>query len=216
MARKQKLKVYRTPIGFHDAYVAAPSQKAALEAWGADVNLFASGIAEMVDDAALTRAPLNAPGIVVRVLRGSTAEHLAALPKDRPATRGTTAQAEDEGPPRRRHAKSTEARPVRSPDNERKRETSGPERPKPAPRSAPKARSKPRPSRARLEDAEKALERSEADHKAAITKIRQQEKALQQRRHDIEKHHEDEIARLEAAIAQARETYDAALDKWRD
>lgn len=34
MPRKQKLKVYRTPIGFHDAYVAAPSQKAALKAWG--------------------------------------------------------------------------------------------------------------------------------------------------------------------------------------
>ena len=34
MARKQKLNVYRTPIGFHDAYVAAPSQHAALLAWG--------------------------------------------------------------------------------------------------------------------------------------------------------------------------------------
>ena len=39
--RKLKLKVFRTPIGFHDAYVAAPSQKAALEAWGADSNIFA-------------------------------------------------------------------------------------------------------------------------------------------------------------------------------
>jgi hypothetical protein len=28
----RKLKVFRTPIGFHDAYVAAPSRKAALEA----------------------------------------------------------------------------------------------------------------------------------------------------------------------------------------
>jgi hypothetical protein len=28
-----KLKVFRTPIGFHDAYVAAPSKKAALAAW---------------------------------------------------------------------------------------------------------------------------------------------------------------------------------------
>ena len=33
-----KLKVYRTPIGFHDAYVAAPSQKAALDAWGSDAK----------------------------------------------------------------------------------------------------------------------------------------------------------------------------------
>lgn len=36
--RNRKLKVYRTPIGFHDAYVAAPSQKAALEAWGVETN----------------------------------------------------------------------------------------------------------------------------------------------------------------------------------
>ena len=28
----RKLKVFRTPTGFHDAYVAAPSRKAALEA----------------------------------------------------------------------------------------------------------------------------------------------------------------------------------------
>jgi predicted nucleic acid-binding Zn-ribbon protein len=48
--RKQKLKVFRTPIGFHDAYVAAPSQKAALEAWGADSNIFAQGIAEQVTE----------------------------------------------------------------------------------------------------------------------------------------------------------------------
>ena len=35
MARTGRLKVFRTSIGFHDAYVAAPSRKAALEAWGA-------------------------------------------------------------------------------------------------------------------------------------------------------------------------------------
>jgi hypothetical protein len=33
LAAKIELKVYRTPIGFHDALVAAASQKAALEAW---------------------------------------------------------------------------------------------------------------------------------------------------------------------------------------
>lgn len=30
------LKVYRTPIGYHGAYVAAAGQKAALAAWSAD------------------------------------------------------------------------------------------------------------------------------------------------------------------------------------
>jgi hypothetical protein len=76
--RAQKLKVFRTPIGFHDAYVAAPSQKAALEAWGADSNIFAQGIAEQVTDPELMEEPLSRPGEVIRRVRGSAEEHLAA------------------------------------------------------------------------------------------------------------------------------------------
>jgi len=75
----RKLKVFRTPIGFHDAYVAAPSQKAALEAWGADSNLFAQGIAEQVTEPDLTAEPLERPGEVIRRLRGSAKEQLAAV-----------------------------------------------------------------------------------------------------------------------------------------
>jgi hypothetical protein len=78
-ARTSRLKVFRTPIGFHDAYVAAPSQKAALEAWGSESNLFASGAAEQVSGAALTKVPLSRPGEVIKVLRGSKAEQVAAL-----------------------------------------------------------------------------------------------------------------------------------------
>lgn len=74
-----KLKVFRTAIGFHDAYVAAPSQKAALKAWGADANLFARGAAELVTDAALCEEPLAHPGKIIKRLRGTEAEHLAAL-----------------------------------------------------------------------------------------------------------------------------------------
>lgn len=77
--RKQKLKVFRTPIGFHDAYVAVPSQKAALEAWGADANIFAQGIAEQVTDPKLMEEPLANPGTVIKRVRGSTDEHFAAL-----------------------------------------------------------------------------------------------------------------------------------------
>ena len=79
--RKQKLKVFRTAIGFHDAYVAAPSQKAALEAWGADSNIFAQGIAEQVTDPKLMEEPLARPGEVIKKLRGSHEEHVAALGK---------------------------------------------------------------------------------------------------------------------------------------
>ena len=78
-ARTQKLKVFRTPIGFHDAIVAAPSQKAALEAWGAESNLFAQGAAEVVEEPGLIEAALAQPGEVIRVLRGSKDEQIAAL-----------------------------------------------------------------------------------------------------------------------------------------
>ena len=44
MARK--LKTYQTSLGFFDLVIAAPSMKAALEAWGADSNLFHQGRGE--------------------------------------------------------------------------------------------------------------------------------------------------------------------------
>ena len=80
--RKQKLKVFRTPIGFHDAFVAAPSQKAALDAWGADSNIFAQGIAEQVTDPQLMDEPLANPGKVIKRVRGSADEHFAELDRD--------------------------------------------------------------------------------------------------------------------------------------
>lgn len=94
-ARKQKLRVFRTPIGFHDAYVAAPSQKAALEAWGADSNIFAQGIAEQVTDPKLMEEALADPGTVIKKVRGSADEHFAEL--DRAPARKKAAKASDDG-----------------------------------------------------------------------------------------------------------------------
>ena len=86
------LKVYRTPIGFHDAYVAAPSQKAAMEAWGSGKDLFTRGEAELVTDPALTAEPLANPGVVIKRLRGSAAEQIAALGSaDKPRQRAQPA-----------------------------------------------------------------------------------------------------------------------------
>ena len=41
-----KLKTYQTSLGFFEQAIAAPSMKAALEAWGADSNLFHQGAAK--------------------------------------------------------------------------------------------------------------------------------------------------------------------------
>lgn len=40
-----RLKVFRAQMGFFDSVIAAPSQKAALEAWGARQDLFHEGFA---------------------------------------------------------------------------------------------------------------------------------------------------------------------------
>ncbi|KIU29260.1 hypothetical protein SR41_04400 [Sphingomonas melonis] len=96
MARK--LKVFRTPIGFHDAYVAAPSQKAALKAWGTDTDLFARDVAELVTDAALMEEPLAHPGDIIRKTRGTVDDHLAALPAN----------------PKRKPADATDAPPAKT------------------------------------------------------------------------------------------------------
>lgn len=86
----RKLKVFRMPIGFEDAYVAAPSRKAALEAWGADHDQFARGVAEEVTDVALMKEPLANPGEVIRKSRGDLAKQLKSLQR-RPASKGKAA-----------------------------------------------------------------------------------------------------------------------------
>lgn len=101
-----KLKVFRTSVGFHDAYIAAPSQKAALEAWGSDKNLFAMGAAEVVTDPKLTKAPLASPGEVIRLTRGSLSEHLTAASRQSPPKKPRPApEPEKPDPPKTRGAK---------------------------------------------------------------------------------------------------------------
>lgn len=64
MARK--LKVYQTSQGFFDLVIATPSMKAALEAWGANSNLFHQGFASEVDDPKTVKAALAKPGILLK------------------------------------------------------------------------------------------------------------------------------------------------------
>ena len=70
MARK--LKTYQTSLGFFDQAIAAPSMKAALEAWGADSNLFHQGAARESDDPVVVAATMAQPGVVLKRPVGST------------------------------------------------------------------------------------------------------------------------------------------------
>ncbi len=191
MAKAKKLKVFRTAIGFHDAYVAAPSQKAALEAWGTDSNLFAAGAAEAVTDPALTKEPLERPGEVVRRLRGSADEQIAALGKDS-------------------KKKANRPSPRPSPASGR-----GGKKSAPSPASGAGGRKKPpRPSRAAVEKAEQALAKAEEGHRAALEKLRAEEAALQQRRRGVEGKQRSEREALIKAVDAAREEYRAAMAEW--
>ena len=69
MARK--LKTYQTSLGFFDQAIAAPSMKAALEAWGADSNLFHQGVAIESHDPEVIAATMAKPGVVLKRPVGS-------------------------------------------------------------------------------------------------------------------------------------------------
>src|SRR5262245_54475015 len=70
MARK--LKTYETSLGFFDPAIAAPSMKAALDAWGADSNLFHQGAARQSEDPNVIAATMEMPGFVLKRPVGST------------------------------------------------------------------------------------------------------------------------------------------------
>ena len=67
----KRLKVFQSHMGFYDTVVAAPSQKAALEAWGARPGAFAKGFAKVTNDPVAVASALADPGIVLRRPFGS-------------------------------------------------------------------------------------------------------------------------------------------------
>jgi colicin import membrane protein len=69
----RKLKTYQTSLGFYDLAIAAPSMKAALEAWGAGSNLFHQGVAKESSDLQVITATISKPGVVLRRPVGSDA-----------------------------------------------------------------------------------------------------------------------------------------------
>ena len=67
----KKLKTYETSLGFFDLAIAAPSMKAALEAWGADSNLFHQGAAKQSEDPDVVAATMAKPGVMLKRPVGS-------------------------------------------------------------------------------------------------------------------------------------------------
>jgi hypothetical protein len=105
-----RLKVFAARLGFFDTVVAAPSQKAALEAWGVHQDLFKDGGAAVTQDPA-AQVALDHPGVVLRRMAGSAdpyaeaatirAEGLVPAGPGKPKRAGKTAAPAPPPPPDR-------------------------------------------------------------------------------------------------------------------
>lgn len=84
------LKIFKTHIGFYDLIVAAPSMKAAAEAWQAHPRIFAQGFAAVTSEPDAVKAALEQPGVVLRRPHGQSGPYKAE--PDKPATPKVTAR----------------------------------------------------------------------------------------------------------------------------
>ena len=67
----RRLKTYQTSIGFFDLAIAAPSMKAAAEAWRSDTDIFKKGFAKETDDPKIVAATMAKPGVLLKRPVGS-------------------------------------------------------------------------------------------------------------------------------------------------
>jgi hypothetical protein len=204
MARK--LKTYQTSLGFFDLAIAAPSMKAALEAWGADSNLFHQGAAKESDDPEVIAAAMAKPGVVLKRPVGSdgpfgehaqlptnlgdskrpqksvrkSESHKAKKPSSRPVDKAAQRKAalafEKEQKRRDRERASEEA--TRKKERERRRQA--------------------------VDKAQSALDEAEREHTERAAAMKAEMEALEKRSQADDGRWDKEKARLEAALRRAR------------
>jgi hypothetical protein len=200
MARK--LKTYQTSLGFYDLAIAAPSMKAALEAWGAGGNLFHQGIAKESDDPDVVAATMAQPGMVLKRPAGSSgrfAEHSDLPDLDDEGDPKKTAR-----PPRKkrsaskisvedsRKAAATFEREQKRRDAERRKEEA--------------AREKKRAKRETLvTKAQAAFDKAQRNHDARAESLNAERVKIENRTEAEEGEWECEKQKLMAALRRARE-----------
>ena len=202
MARK--LKTYQTSLGFFDLAIAAPSMKAALEAWGADSNLFHQGVAKESDDPDVVAATISKPGVILKRPVGSDGpfrEH-ADLPRlsgnETGKTRAKSRAKPKKRPPGKADDKAARRAALEYEKAERLRES---ER-----RKEERARQKERERRQlATAKAQEALEKAELEHARRAGKIEAERSAVEKRSRAEEARWEKQKAKLERARRRARE-----------
>jgi hypothetical protein len=173
----RKLKVFQAQFGFFDTVLAAPSQAAALRAWGTHRNLFATGHAKEATDEAAIAAALDHPGTLLRRAVGSNEPFTlepTSLPKIPDAPKATPASTRP--PPSKMKPK---AEPVQRP---------------PADRS-------------RLDAAEAALGELDDRRKREEADLRRQQEELDAKRTAAQQRYVDARKKATVAVVVAREAY---------
>jgi hypothetical protein len=202
MARK--LKTYQTSLGFFDLAMAAPSMKAALEAWGADSNLFHQGAAKESHDPGVIAATMAKPGVVLRRpvgSDGSFSEH-AELPTHLGGGGPTKAARKSKGPKAKKPSRPVDKVAQRKAafDYERERRSRELERAK-----EEAARHKERERRQQAVDkAQAALDKAEQEHAKRAAAIQAEVEALEKRSQAEKARWDKEKERLGAALRRAR------------
>ena len=203
MARK--LKTYQTSLGFFEQVIAAPSMKAALEAWGARSNLFHQGIAKEADDPAIIAASMAKPGVVLKRPVGSDCpfgEH-SELPKN--LDRGERRKPAPESSNRK--AKKSSVQPDKAADRRAaqafERERQQRERDK-AREEAARQKALERRQRA-VDKAQQALEEAEQEHGIRADALRAEIEAIEIKLKSEEAAWDREERRLKAIVQHARE-----------
>jgi colicin import membrane protein len=200
MARK--LKVYQTSLGFYDQAIAAPSMKAALEAWGSNSNLFHQGVARETNDLEIVAATMARPGVVLRRPVGSGdpfTEH-AALPTD--------LAGDISGRPKRHRPKSKEPPPGKTDEKAARRsalEYERTERQRQIERrkeEAAKAKERQRREQA-IAKAQAALDKAKREHDARAGAIEAERTALETRSQAEDARWQKQREKLEAALRRA-------------
>jgi hypothetical protein len=200
MARK--LKTYQTSLGFFDLAIAAPSMKAALEAWGGASNLFHQGTAKESDDPDVIAVTMAKPGVVLRRPVGSDGsfkEHAELLtdleggrpmkaarkskgskakkPSSRPVDKAAKAALDYEREERRRELERAREEAARQKERERRRQA--------------------------VDKALAALDKAEQEHAKRAAAVQAEVEALEKRSQAEETRWDSEKTRLEAALRRA-------------
>ncbi|WP_407112461.1 cell envelope biogenesis protein TolA [Bradyrhizobium sp. LMG 9283] len=203
----KKLKTYQTSLGFYDQAIAAPSMKAALQAWGASSNLFHQGVAKETNDPDIVAATMAKPGVVLRRPVGSDGPFTesAELPAD---------LGEGEAKPRRKPKKrpaKTAKKTSRNIDEQAARKAAAAfekeERRREAERRKEEAaRAKERARREKaVAAAEAALDKARREHEARAEEIEAERAALDARAEAEQGRWDKQRIKLEQALRRVRE-----------